>query len=139
MRIFQNILINKIVNIKHLSGLFRITYYYMVGENASRVFLRDVSAPTRKPTSQGSPHLQTQFQDGSCFTLSWPFSYIYFSYFTFLSVAYRIFFQFFQWFPCHFYLVFIEQQQQQQRSGQITAVIVTCLVIQMYLIKWRDM
>ena len=50
--------------------------------------------------SQGSPHLQTQLQDGSHFT----FSYNSFSSFTFPAAPYRIFLLFLSWLPCHFYL-----------------------------------
>ena len=60
--------------------------------------------------SQGSPHLQTQLQDGFRLNFSWPFSYISFSSLTFPGTRYWIFLLFLPWFSCHFYLVFIEQQ-----------------------------
>ena len=41
-----------------------------------------------------------------------PFSYIFFSSFTFTGAPYRIFLLFLPWFPCHSYLVVIKQQQQ---------------------------
>ena len=73
-------------------------------------FCNAKSWPLWKPTSQGSPHLQTQLQNGSRLTFFWPFSYIPLSSFTFPGAPNRIFLQFLPWLPCHFYLVFIEQQ-----------------------------
>ena len=49
---------------------------------------------------------QTELQDGSRL----PFSYIFFSSFTFPDAPYRIFLLFLPWIPCYFYLVVIEQQ-----------------------------
>ena len=57
------------------------------------------------------PHLQTQLQDSSRLTFSWPFYYISFSSFTFPGTPYRIFLLYLPSLPCHFYLVVIEQRQ----------------------------
>ena len=72
--------------------------------------LIDFDLPLWEPTSQGSPHLQTQLQDGSRLTFSWPFSYDPFHLLASpVHPTYRIFLQFLPWLPCHFYLV-IKQQ-----------------------------
>ena len=80
---------------------------------------KSVIAEMWEPTLQGSPHLQSQLQSCYRLTFSWPFSYIYFSSFTFPGTPYRISFLFFCWLPCHFYLAVIEQQQQQADWNEI--------------------
>ena len=65
--------------------------------------------PLWESTSQGSPHLQTQLQDGYCLIFSWSFSYISFSSLIFTGALYRIFLLFLPWLPCHFHLSVIEQ------------------------------
>ena len=74
-----------------------------------RCLKRDDLWPLWEPTSQGSPHLNTQLHNGSRLTIS----YISFSSFTFSSAPYRIFPLFLLWLPYHFYLVVIERQQEQ--------------------------
>ena len=71
-----------------------------------------ITWPLWEPTSQGSPRLQTQLQDGSRLIFSVSFPYIAFSSFTFPGAPYRIFLPFPPWLPGNFYLVVIEQQQQ---------------------------
>ena len=60
-------------------------------------------------------HPQTELQDGSRITFSWPISYIPFSYFTFPSAPCRISLLFVAWLPHHFPLVFTEQNNNNCR------------------------
>ena len=60
------------------------------------------SWPLWEPTSQGSPHLQTQLQAVSVLSSLYP-SLISFSSFKFPGASCRIFLPFLPWLPCHFY------------------------------------
>ena len=57
-----------------------------MGELKVVVRVRNMSIqnwPLWEPTSQGSPHIQTQFQDSSRLTFSWPFFYFSFYFYFF--------------------------------------------------------